>query len=93
MDRMFLTIAFHDVHPDHFDTFAGYARRVMEATEGAEGLIEFTSWHDGTTLIGHATWESEAAFQAALPRIGSLREERRPEWTVADDRLMTFTQL
>jgi hypothetical protein len=93
MRRMFLTIAFHHIHPDHFDAFAGYARQVMAATEGAEGLIEFTSWRDGDTLIGHATWESETAFQNALPRIGSLRDERRPEWTVEDDRLMTFTRL
>jgi heme-degrading monooxygenase HmoA len=91
----FLTIAFHHLHPDHVDAFADYARRVMAATEGAEGLIEFTSWLDTEhkTLIGHATWESEEAFRNALSRIGSLRDERRPEWSVRDDEVMTFTQL
>ena len=92
---MFLTIAVHHSHPDHVEDFADHMRRVMAATDGADGLIEFTSWReaDGTTLIGHATWASRAAFEAALPRIGSLADRRRPEWTVADDQVMTFSPL
>ena len=91
---MFLTIAIHHPSPDHVDDFVDHMERVIAATEGAEGLIEFTSWRDVETdrLLGIARWESEAAFRAALPRIGSLADRRRPEWTVADDELLTLTE-
>jgi quinol monooxygenase YgiN len=90
---MFLTIATHHPSPDHIDDFIDHMQRVIAATEGAEGLIEFGSWRDPETdrLFGIAKWESEDAFRAALPRIGSLRQRRRPEWTIAEDELLTLT--
>ena len=91
---MFLTIAIHHPSPDHVDDFADHMSRVIAATEGAEGLIEFGSWRDTATgrLLGIASWESEQAFRDALPRIGSLADRRRPEWTVAEDELLTLTR-
>jgi hypothetical protein len=41
-------------------------------------------------LFGVSKWDSREAFEAALPLIGSNRENRRDEWTIADDELLTL---
>lgn len=66
---------------------------VLEATDGAPGLLDFRTCRstDGGYLAGVSRWESKAAFTAALPRIGSLRHRRRPEWTSRPDELLTLT--
>jgi quinol monooxygenase YgiN len=93
---MLQAIAIHHAAPDHVEDFKAFMRRVMAATEGAPGLIEFTSWQDAsdpTRLVGLSRWESEADFAAAMPRIMSLAPERRPEWSSAPDELFTMTDV
>jgi hypothetical protein len=59
---------------------------------GAEGLVGFDCYRsdDGARLFGVSKWDSREAFEAALPLIGSSRENRRDEWTIADDELLTL---
>ena len=44
----------------------------------------------GPRLFGVSRWESAAAFQAALPTITSLAPDRRPEWSSAEDEVLTM---
>ena len=91
---MFLTIAVHHVVPEHRAAFLDHMRRVIRATTGAEGLVDFDCYEaDGGDLLGVARWTDRAAFEAALPRIGSLRDRRDPEWTRAEDELITATRV
>ena len=92
---MYQAIAIHHAHPDHVDAFKDFMRRVMAATEGAPGLLEFTSWQDEkepSRLMGLSQWESEQAFVEAMPRIMSLSTGRE-EWSVAPDELYTMTRI
>jgi hypothetical protein len=92
---MFVTIAVHHPHPDHREDFVAFMERVIDQTNGADGLLEFTSWMEfgGDRLIGMARWDSPQAFHAALPTITGLSGERRPEWTVAPDELLTLDEV
>jgi quinol monooxygenase YgiN len=87
---MFQAIAIHHAHPDHADAFLALMHRVIEHVGAAPGLIEFTAWREpgGTRLFGFSRWESADAFQAALPSIGSLAGERRPEWSAREDEVL-----
>ena len=89
---MFQTIAVHDVLPEHRDAFLAFMRRVEQRVAGADGLLEFGSYVDGQSgrLVGFGRWTSQEAFTAALPRLMSLSADRRPEWTDADDVLLTL---
>jgi heme-degrading monooxygenase HmoA len=92
---MFLAIAIHHPREEHVDDLTRHMHNVIAAVGDAPGLIEFTSWRDGRTnrLVGFSRWESEQAFRDALPAIGSLRDQRRDEWTEADDDLFTLTEI
>jgi quinol monooxygenase YgiN len=93
---MFQAIAVHHAAPDHIDDFIAFMRRVIAATEGAPGLVEFTAWHDSEQpgrLMGLSRWESEQAFIEAMPRIMSLAPERREEWSAAPDELFTMMEV
>ena len=69
--------------------------RVIERTAGAPGLIEFKATRDPNSgfLAGFSRWESEEAFTAALPTIGSLSHERKPEWSTKPDQVITLLEL
>ena len=91
---MLQAIAIHHAHPDHIEEWKAFMQRVMAATEGAPGLIEFTSWQDAeqpTRLMGLSRWQSEQAFIEAMPRIMSLAPERREEWSTRPDEVYTMT--
>ena len=90
---MFQVIATHHARAEHVEDFLAFMRRVIEHVGEAPGLIEFTGWRETqtTTLIGLSRWESPEAFQAALPLIMGLADERRPEWSEKPDDLLTFT--
>jgi heme-degrading monooxygenase HmoA len=92
---VFVAIALHHAAPEHEDEFIDFMRRVIEATAGAPGLLEFRACRDPATgvLAGYSRWESAEAFQAGLPRIGSLRHERRPEWTTQPDQVITLVEI
>jgi quinol monooxygenase YgiN len=91
---MFTAIAIHHPHPDHVDDFVAHMRLVVEATSGADGLIEFSCWREaGGALIGYSRWQSREAFEAALSLIGANADRRRPEWTVAEDELLELEEL
>lgn len=89
---MFVAIAFHHPAPDHVDDLLAHMERVRANVEGAPGLIEFLCLREegGTRLLGFSRWESRAAFEAALPRIGQFRDDRRPEWSTREDELVTL---
>jgi heme-degrading monooxygenase HmoA len=90
---MFQAIAIHYARPEHEDEFVAFMHRVIEATSGAPGLIEFTAWRDPAgsgRLFGFSRWESAEAFQAGLPRITSLAHERREEWSSQPDDVFTM---
>jgi quinol monooxygenase YgiN len=85
----------HHAAPEHVEDFVAFMGRVIEATSGAPGLIEFTSWRDTGRpglLMGLSRWESEQAFVEAMPRIMSLAPERREEWSAAPDELFTMME-
>ena len=90
---MFQTIAVHHVKPEHTEAFLAFMREVEAAVEGAQGLIEFGSYreHLHGDLVAVARWESPAAFEAARPRIMSLSDRRRPEWTDREDDLLAIS--
>lgn len=90
---MYTVIAIHYAAPEHADAFLAYMRRVIDATSGAPGLVEFTAQREpnGAYLAGFSRWESEEAFRAALSRIGSLAGERKPEWSVRPDERIVLT--
>jgi quinol monooxygenase YgiN len=87
---MLQAIAIHHAQPDHADAFLDFMHRVIAHVGDAPGLIEFTAWREpgGTRLFGFSRWESADAFQAALPIIGGLSGERRPEWSAREDELL-----
>lgn len=89
---MFQAIAIHYALPEHRDAFLAFMHRVIDATDGAPGLVEFIGFAeaDGSRLFGVSRWESAAAFQAALPTILSLAPERRPEWSDREDDLLVM---
>ncbi|ADB49972.1 antibiotic biosynthesis monooxygenase family protein [Conexibacter woesei] len=87
---MFVAVAIHYPTSEHVEDFAAYMRRVRTAVGAPPGLIRFDSWRDpgGGRLFGLSVWESQAAFEAALPLIGSLRDEHRPEWDARPDDIL-----
>jgi quinol monooxygenase YgiN len=89
---MFVAIAIHHAAPEHVDKLLAHMERVRANVEGAPGLLEFLILRegDGPRLIGYSRWHSRAAFEAALPRIGAYRDDRRPEWSTREDELFTL---
>jgi heme-degrading monooxygenase HmoA len=90
---MFLAVAIHHAAPEHVDDLLAHMNRVVRNVEGAPGLLEFGCWResDGTRLIGFSRWDSRAAFEAALPRIGQFSDQRRPEWSTRPDEVLMLT--
>ena len=87
---MFQAIAIHHAVPEHRDAFLAFCHRVVAATSGVPGMIEFSAFAEagGPRLFGVSRWESAEAFQAALPTIMSLAPDRRPEWSSREDELL-----
>jgi heme-degrading monooxygenase HmoA len=88
---MFVAIAIHHAKAEHVEDFVAFMRRVIEKVGDPPGLVDFHGYRDAQTsrLVGLSRWDSQEAFQAALPLIGSLRDERRDEWSERlDDVLM-----
>ena len=83
----FVAIAIHHVAPEHADAMLAFMRRVVAATEGADGLISFDCRRELSrgVLAGYSRWRSRADFEAGLARITSLAHERRAEWTTEPD--------
>jgi heme-degrading monooxygenase HmoA len=92
---MFQTIAIHYPAPGHAEDFAAYMRRVREAVGVPPGLLSFDAWREpgDARLVAVSRWESADAFEAALPLIGSLRDERREEWSARPDDVITGSPL
>jgi heme-degrading monooxygenase HmoA len=90
---VFLAVAIHHAAPDHVHDLLDHMNRVAENVKGASGLLEFQCLResDGTRLIGFSRWDSQAAFEAALPRIGQFRDQRQPEWSTQPDELLMLT--
>lgn len=88
---MFQAIAQHHPKPEHVDDWLAFMDRVVAATEGADGLLELTTWREpgDARLMGISRWTSAEAFQAALPMIMSLSHEHDPAWDAAPDVLIT----
>jgi heme-degrading monooxygenase HmoA len=92
---MFQAIAFHHAKPEYVDDFLAFMRKVAAGVDGSPGLLEFNCWHESGTsrLFGLSRWESQEAFQAALPTIMQFRSERKPEWSSAPDEVLTAEQV
>jgi quinol monooxygenase YgiN len=90
-----LAVAIHHAAPDHVDDLLDHMNRVAENVKGAPGLLEFQCLResDGTRLIGFSRWDSQAAFEAALPRIGQFSDQRQPEWSTQPDELLMLTSV
>ena len=89
---MFQAIAIHHAKPEHAADFLSFMHRVIDHVGQAPGLIEFTAWREaeGSRLFGLSRWESAADFQAALPLIMGMGDERRPEWSEREDEVLLF---
>ncbi len=88
----FVAIAIHHHDPEHEEAFLEFMDRVIDATEGAPGLLEFRPFKEanGRFLAGFSRWESEQAFRNALSRITSLASLRDPAWSTQPDELITL---
>jgi len=91
---VFIAVAIHYAAPEYVDDFIEFMHKVIDATTGAPGLLEFTACRDpqGRYLAGYSRWTSAEAFQDALPTIGSLAPLRRPEWSIRPDELITLVE-
>jgi heme-degrading monooxygenase HmoA len=83
-------VVFHHPRPEFVEDFLAFMGRVTEAVEGAEGLLEFSTWREpgDARLVAVSRWTSAEAFAAALPRVMSLSDQRREEWTARPDELI-----
>jgi quinol monooxygenase YgiN len=92
---MFVAIAVHHAAPEHAEDFMAFMRRVIEVVGEPPGLIDFTGYRDVQSgrLVGLSRWESQQAFLDALPLIGSLRDERRDEWSLREDDVFMLTPI
>lgn len=89
---MIQTIAIHHVRLEHRAAFLAFMAKVETAVADASGLIDFTSWVDALSgwLVGVGRWESQQAFEAAMPQIMSLSSERQDHWTERPDELLVL---
>jgi quinol monooxygenase YgiN len=87
-------VAIHHPHPEHTDAFLSFMHRVVQAVEGAQGLIEFSTWRDTSSgrLVAVSRWESPESFADVMPLIMSLSPERQPEWSAGPDELVTMVE-
>jgi quinol monooxygenase YgiN len=92
---MLIAIAIHHAAPEHADEFIAFMHKVIAATQGAPGLLEFKACRDPNKgfLAGFSRWENADAFQAALPRIQSFAPLRKPEWSTQPDKLITLVEV
>jgi quinol monooxygenase YgiN len=92
---MFIAIAIHRAVAEHTDEYVAFMHKVIEATQGAPGLLEFKACREPTKgfLAGFSRWESVDAFRAALPTIQSLAPLRKPEWSTQPDELITLVEV
>jgi quinol monooxygenase YgiN len=76
---MFAAIAIHYASPEHTDEMLAFMQRVVEATDGAPGLVEFRACRELSrgALAGYSRWQSQNDFEAALPTIRSLGRDLR----------------
>ena len=86
----FVAVAIHHVDPRYEHEMLEFMRRVIQATEGEPGLIEFKACRELTTrvLAGYSRWNSRRDFEAGLGTITSLSPQRKPEWTVRPDDIL-----
>jgi len=92
---VFQIIAVHHAVPEHRDAFLAFCHRVVDAVQGAPGLIEFSVFGapDGPTIYGFSRWETPEHFQAAMPTIMSLAPDRRPEWSAKEDDVLPMVAM
>ena len=84
---MFIAITIHHHIPRHEQALAGFMDEVADSVADAPGLIDFKTCRDvrGHYLAGYSCWQSEHAFQAALPAIRAMAPARDPGWTDQPD--------
>jgi quinol monooxygenase YgiN len=89
-----IAIAIHHAAPEHAAEFTEFMHKVIDATSGAPGLLEFRACREpeGRYLAGFSRWESAEDFRAALPAIQSLAPLRRPEWSTRPDDVITLIE-
>ena len=92
--HLYVVIAIHHPKPEHLETFLAFMRRVETVAGGSPGMLRFGSWREegGKRLIGLSMWESKEAFEASLPQIMSLHEERSPDWSEHPDDVLLLTE-
>ncbi|WP_406053789.1 antibiotic biosynthesis monooxygenase [Streptomyces sp. NBC_01077] len=68
---MFVMLAVHHPRPENRDDVLASMQRVVEAAQGAPGLVQIDVWHDQRSgrLVGLALWESQGAFEASRDEI------------------------
>lgn len=72
---MFTHMAIHYPRPEYRDEMLASMRRIDAAARGMAGLVRIGDWEEvdgGTRLVGIATWESRAAFDAAVEELFSV---------------------
>jgi quinol monooxygenase YgiN len=91
---MLIAIAIHHADPDYAAEFTEFMHKVIDATSGAPGLLEFRACREpeGRYLAGFSRWETAEDFRAALPTIQSLAPLRRSEWSTRPDDVITLVE-
>ncbi len=91
---MYLVIAIHYPKPKHIEDFLAFMAKVETAAHGSPGMLRFGSWREdgGKRLVGLSMWESKEFFEASLPQIMSLHEERNTEWSERPDEVLFLAE-
>ncbi|MFB7867960.1 putative quinol monooxygenase [Streptomyces sp. NPDC056069] len=68
---MFVMLAVHHPLPAYKDEVLVTMQRVVEAAQGAPGLVQIDVWQDQPSgrLVGLSLWESQDAFEASRDEI------------------------
>jgi heme-degrading monooxygenase HmoA len=91
---MYAVIAIHYPKPEHIENFLAFMAKVETVAHDSPGMLRFGSWREdgGKRLVGLSMWESKGAFEASLPQITSLHEERSAEWSDRPDDVLFLAE-
>lgn len=92
----YLTLGIHQPKPEHVQNLLDATRRIAELARQQPGLIETGAWIDEASgrVVVLSLWESEAAANAARPKLAPLvRELPFGQWEQgAVDRMVHLTR-
>ena len=92
----FLYLALHYPRPQHTQNLLAAMGDLGAAMRGLPGLIEATAWleKDGQRIVATSIWESEEAFNRAIPVIQkAVKDVPFTEWEQRPRELFQLNEL